>query len=389
MITIKTIHKITAGLAIAVVFSSCFKDENSQGYEYMPDMYRSPAQEAYVDYGEVRTWKSNDSIKNTPSAKLPPLGTVPFSGANNADLQYSLPYKRLPSKAMIASHGLTSLEYNDGDYDASVADVSPMALTKSSVEDGKVLYNRFCDHCHGEKGAGDGKVSNNEAINPPANAFTKPEGQMFYSITYGKGVMGAHGSQVNQKERWQIINYIKSMNGAEVMPDPVEENFEEDYAMMQESFMNAFAESEDAGTPHEGHAHGMVSHTDSAHAAHGDAHDHAASMVSIELDHLEFNTGSSTLNMARSGRTLEMLFSAMKNSHKSIVVEGNTDNTGDAAMNTQLSLDRANAVRNYLINRGIEGSRIEALGLGSSNPKATNDTDEGRKQNRRTEVKIK
>ena len=70
---INYIHKIAAGLALTVVFSSCVKNENSFGYEYMPDMYRSPAQEAYVDYGEVRTWKSNDSIKNTQSAKLPPM----------------------------------------------------------------------------------------------------------------------------------------------------------------------------------------------------------------------------------------------------------------------------------------------------------------------------
>ncbi|MEN8810342.1 MAG: hypothetical protein ABF272_03010, partial [Flavobacteriales bacterium] len=48
----------------------------------------------------------------------------------------------------------------------------------------------------------------------------RPDGQMFYSITYGKGVMGAHASQLNQKERWQVINYINSMKGAEVMEGP-------------------------------------------------------------------------------------------------------------------------------------------------------------------------
>lgn len=219
---INYIHKIAAGIALTVIFSSCVKNENSFGYEYMPDMYRSPAQEAYVDYGEVRTWKSNDSIKNTQSAKLPPMGTIPFQGAN-ADPAYSMPYNRFPSNAMKTTHGAISLEYNDGDYDASVADINPMKMYESNVENGKQLYNTFCDHCHGEKGAGDGEIAKKEFITPPANAFTKPDGQMFYSITYGKGDMGAHASQLNQKERWQIIAYIKSLNGEAVLPDVVEE----------------------------------------------------------------------------------------------------------------------------------------------------------------------
>jgi mono/diheme cytochrome c family protein len=215
---INYIHKIVAGIALTVVFSSCVKNENSFGYEYMPDMYRSPAQEAYVDYGEVRSWKSNDSIKNTQSAKLPPMGTIPFQGAN-ADPAYSMPYKRLPSKAMIVTHSAMSLEYSDEDYDASALDVNPMRMFESNVEHGKQLYTTFCDHCHGEKGAGDGIIAEKGLIVPPSNAFTKAEGQMFYSITYGKGDMGSHASQLNQKERWQVISYIKSMSGGVVIPD--------------------------------------------------------------------------------------------------------------------------------------------------------------------------
>jgi mono/diheme cytochrome c family protein len=218
---INYIHKIAAGLALTLVFSSCVKNENSFGYEYMPDMYRSPAPEAYVDYGEVRSWKTDTALTNRQSAKLPPMGTIPFQGAD-ADPAYSLPYKRLPSKAMIVTHSAMSLEYNDGDYDASVADVSPMGMYESNVEHGKQLYTTFCDHCHGDKGAGDGVIAEKGLIVPPANAFTKADGQMFYSITYGKGDMGSHASQLNQKERWQIISYIKSMNGESVLPDVVE-----------------------------------------------------------------------------------------------------------------------------------------------------------------------
>lgn len=372
--TIKTLHKITAGLTIALVFSSCVKDENSYGYEYMPDMYRSPAIEAYVDYGEVRTWKTNDSLKNNPSAKLPPLGTVPFSG-NNVDVNYALPYKRLPSKAMMETHGLTSLEYNDGDYEASVADANPMPMYESHVNNGKVLYERFCDHCHGEKGAGDGKVSNHDAINPPANAFEKPDGQMFYSITYGKGIMGAHNTQLNQKERWQVINYIKSINGAEVLPDP-------------EVNENESTTSEVSNSDLESNLSNLFSHA--GEGTHDGTESHGGNTPqSVTLEGLEFETGSSTLNMEKSKNSLDVLLAQMKASDVSIILEGYTDNTGDPTSNITLSDARAKAVKTYLVSNGISGDRIEAIGLGDKNPKASNDTEEGRAQNRRTEVKIK
>ncbi len=370
----KTLHKLTAGLAIAVVFSSCVKDENSPGYEYMPDMYRSPAIETYVDYGEVRTWKSNDSITNRQSAMLPPMGTIKFSG-ESSDLQYNLPYNRLPSQAMVGSHSLTSLEYNDADYEASVADINPLPLTECNVEKGKELYIRFCTHCHGEKGAGDGKVSMNENINPPANAYTKPDGQMFYSITYGKGVMGAHGSLLNQKERWQVINYIKSMDEANVvLAQPCGEE-----AMPSESSSSSHDDfSADA----------LVSNL-TALVSEKESDVNHSSSHSLNLDHLIFATGSANLDMAKSQTTLDGLVKFMKVKNLNIEFDGYTDNTGDANANLSLSQARAEAVKAYLVANGIEAGKITAKGYGSENPKVSNDTPEGRAQNRRTEVKLK
>lgn len=218
---ISIINKIVAGLFIAFTVSSCVKDENSAGYEYMPDMYRSPAIEAYVDYGEVRSWLPNDSLKDRLTALQPPVGVISYKGEAN---ELNLPYKRFPSKAMVKSHGITSEYYSETDYDESVNDISPIAFNEVNAEKGKVLYERFCEHCHGEKGAGDGAVSNSDYINPPADAFSKPEGQMFYSITYGKGVMGAHASQINKKERWEIVQYLKLLNNGGTFPTEVEEN---------------------------------------------------------------------------------------------------------------------------------------------------------------------
>ena len=71
-----------------------------------------------------------------------------------------------------------------------------------------------------------------------------------------------------------------------------------------------------------------------------------------------------------------------------IEVGGHTDNVGDDALNMKLSHDRAKSVREYLVNGGIAADRLQAKGYGELNPIATNDTDDGRKSNRRTEFVI-
>ena len=71
-----------------------------------------------------------------------------------------------------------------------------------------------------------------------------------------------------------------------------------------------------------------------------------------------------------------------------IEISGHTDNTGSAAMNENLSQQRANAVVAYIVTKGIDTSRLTAKGYGSKKPIATNDAESGRQQNRRTEFKI-
>jgi outer membrane protein OmpA-like peptidoglycan-associated protein len=73
-----------------------------------------------------------------------------------------------------------------------------------------------------------------------------------------------------------------------------------------------------------------------------------------------------------------------------IGIEGHTDSVGDNAMNLRLSQQRANSVREYLIaNLGLAESQIEAFGFGASRPIASNETPEGRAQNRRIDVVIR
>ena len=67
-------------------------------------------------------------------------------------------------------------------------------------------------------------------------------------------------------------------------------------------------------------------------------------------------------------------------------LEGHTDSTGDASANKTLSLDRANAVKDLMAQAGVDPSRMDTDGWGQEKPIASNDTDEGRAMNRRTEL---
>ena len=108
----------------------------------------------------------------------------------------------------------------------------------------------------------------------------------------------------------------------------------------------------------------------------------------ITLTNIFFDLGKATLRM-ESNAELDRLVKLMNDAPKlKIEISGHTDNTGSAAMNENLSQQRANAVVAYVVSKGIEATRLAAKGYGSKKPIATNETDAGRQQNRRTEFKI-
>jgi outer membrane protein OmpA-like peptidoglycan-associated protein len=72
-----------------------------------------------------------------------------------------------------------------------------------------------------------------------------------------------------------------------------------------------------------------------------------------------------------------------------IEISGHTDNTGSPSYNQQLSEKRALSVYNYLINNGVIKEKLSWKGYGQSNPKASNETESGRQENRRIEFQIK
>jgi len=109
----------------------------------------------------------------------------------------------------------------------------------------------------------------------------------------------------------------------------------------------------------------------------------------INLDHVFYVTGGSGLNSDISKYELDNLVTLLGRFPKMRVeLAGHTDNTGDAASNLTLSTERATKVRDYLISKGIAGERLSAKGYGQDNPLESNDTPEGRKKNRRTELRI-
>jgi outer membrane protein OmpA-like peptidoglycan-associated protein len=106
------------------------------------------------------------------------------------------------------------------------------------------------------------------------------------------------------------------------------------------------------------------------------------------LNEVYFDTGLATLKPS-SFKALNDLYEAMKLKPTMIIeIGGHTDNTGTSEVNMKLSQDRANAVRNYIINKGIAANRITAVGYGDTMPVADNSTEDGRSKNRRTEVSI-
>jgi len=101
-----------------------------------------------------------------------------------------------------------------------------------------------------------------------------------------------------------------------------------------------------------------------------------------------FETGRAELKPGAMRELASVADTLRREPDRMVVIEGHTDNAGSAETNERLSQERADAVREYLIAQGINGDRIQARGLGSSFPVASNTTAAGRQQNRRVDVII-
>ena len=106
----------------------------------------------------------------------------------------------------------------------------------------------------------------------------------------------------------------------------------------------------------------------------------------VILKNVFFDSGLSVLQ-PESNTELDALANLLnENPSLRLKIKGHTDNIGRPQNNLKLSNERALAVKNYLVNKGIEEQRLSAIGLGATNPIESNETPEGRAANRRTEI---
>jgi outer membrane protein OmpA-like peptidoglycan-associated protein len=99
-----------------------------------------------------------------------------------------------------------------------------------------------------------------------------------------------------------------------------------------------------------------------------------------------FATDSAQLNSRLHPALNELATSLLQNPTETVQIVGYTDSTGGDTVNLPLSQNRAQSVEGYLVARGVQPQRISTQGLGAQNPVASNETAEGRAQNRRVEI---
>ena len=184
---------IIAILSAAAVIISCSDVKRKPGSVYMPDMAYSRAYETYADH-------SNLAEKGINYNNRPVVGTM----ARGEELPFYL--------TKDAAGDTTN-------YVASKQVKSPIdSLSAAEYTETQRLYLINCGICHGAKLNGNGPLYKDGAGPYAAKPATlvgdakyeaMPEGQMFYSVTYGKNLMGSYASQLNRHQRWMVIRYIK------------------------------------------------------------------------------------------------------------------------------------------------------------------------------------
>jgi mono/diheme cytochrome c family protein len=112
-------------------------------------------------------------------------------------------------------------------YAMSASVKNPLEVTSVDLKEAERLYLVNCGICHGKKLDGNGPLWNDGngpypskpiALVGDAKYEAMAEGTMFHSLTYGKNAMGSYASQLSTKQRWMVITYVKSKQGAKAAP---------------------------------------------------------------------------------------------------------------------------------------------------------------------------
>jgi mono/diheme cytochrome c family protein len=187
---------IISVLVLAAAAIGCGGKKRSPGLVYMPDMNYSRAYETYVNTGNL----DSHGIRYT---RMPVPGTI----KRGELFPFSIPRDAAGDST---------------NYVLSRSVTNPLpSLNATDIKEAERLYLVNCGICHGAKLDGNGPLyngGNGPYAAAPRNllqepVLSMPDGQMFYSITYGKGQMGPYGPQLSTQQRWMIIDYINAQQG--------------------------------------------------------------------------------------------------------------------------------------------------------------------------------
>lgn len=189
-------------LSLAVLASCSDEPRRDPGRVYMPDMAYSRAYETYAVTPEQREALLKKGIHYS---NIPVEGTL----KRGAIIPFDIPKDAAGDTA---------------NYAASKSVRSPLSsLDDVTMTEANRLYLVNCGICHGTKLDGNGPLYRGGDGPFPAKPATlvgdakyegMPEGQMYYSVTYGKNKMGSYASQLDTRQRWMVIAYIKAKQAA-------------------------------------------------------------------------------------------------------------------------------------------------------------------------------
>jgi len=212
-------------MALLVGVTSCTSDPNSPGIEFMPDMYRPQAYEAYLNKYDGDSTKFYDTNIEKIAANFDELDSIQQEAVIVEVTALYNVFKngsatRKPVAGTVAV-GKKPYPLSKDQKEESKALVNPVAYSKTNMKEGKAYFEIFCDHCHGVKGDGNGPMIQIDVFPAQPPSFTGAAkdltaGEIYHTIYYGKGVMGSHASQISEDKRWKIVLYVQSLQGKKV-----------------------------------------------------------------------------------------------------------------------------------------------------------------------------
>jgi len=163
----------------------------------------------------------NDFHRNTGRTYAPDMvysrAVDYYNGTEKIEAQGGT-YNKMPATGTIAREQMLPDHIAESDTNLAKAHTCPVTLKESDLEEGKRLFLIYCGICHGEKMDGNGPLyTSGKFVAMPANLrsgekyLNMTEGQIYHGIVYGKNAMGAYASQLDTKQRWKVVAYIRKV----------------------------------------------------------------------------------------------------------------------------------------------------------------------------------